>query len=138
MSKTQIAIFGCGPKGLYALDSLCEKRRGVNAEHRFRPSYLLRRQRIPVRGRSYDPRQAEVHADEFPRLGLINAFGLVARPVVFGMGGLVAYPPLDARDYAATAPMWRRICSGVLKRVFVAQAPRMEGLIRHKNARPMR
>ena len=34
MSETQIAIVGCGPKGLYALDSLCEAARR-EPEHRF-------------------------------------------------------------------------------------------------------
>ncbi len=62
--STSIAIVGCGPKGLYALDSLCQAVRGVPARqfdvHIFEPACF------PGAGPIYDPAQPDVLLMNFP------------------------------------------------------------------------
>ncbi|MEQ3634779.1 MAG: FAD/NAD(P)-binding protein [Thalassolituus sp.] len=71
MNETKVAIVGCGPKGLYALDSLCEVARRQSDQyfivHLFEPS------NYPGAGPVYDPRQPEVLRMNFPAR-LINAW----------------------------------------------------------------
>tara|TARA_R110001599_G_scaffold135013_5_gene313277 strand:- start:990 stop:1307 length:318 start_codon:yes stop_codon:yes gene_type:complete len=71
MSETQIAVVGCGPKRLYALDSLCEAARRESA-HRF-AVHIFEPSAHPGAGPVYDPRQSDVLLMNFPA-GLINAW----------------------------------------------------------------
>ena len=126
MSETQIAIVGCGPKGLYALDSLCEAARR-EPEHRF-AVHILEPSAHPGAGPNYDPRQPEVLLMNFPA-GLINAW-TGGRGPSFLEWAASGPKPVDAGDYVARAHVGRYLF-WCLERV-VAQAPSNMSLIQHQ------
>jgi diaminopimelate decarboxylase len=125
MSETEIAIVGCGPKGLYALDSLCEAARRrpqhLFAVHIFEPSAH------PGAGPIYDPRQSGVLLMNFPA-GLINAWS-GGRGPSFLEWAAKSPKPVDVGDYVPRAHVGRYIFWS-FERV-VAQAPSNVRLIRH-------
>ena len=126
MSDTEIAIVGCGPKGLYALDSLCEAARR-NPRHRF-TVHIFEPSAHPGAGPIYDPRQPQVLLMNFPA-GLINAW-TGGRGPSFLEWAAQSPKPVDAGDYVPRAHVGRYLfCS--FERV-VAQAPSNVRLIRHK------
>ncbi|WP_348655995.1 FAD/NAD(P)-binding protein [uncultured Sulfitobacter sp.] len=126
MSETEIAIVGCGPKGLYALDSLFEAaRRSPRCRftvHIFEPSAH------PGAGPNYDPRQPEVLLMNFPA-GLINAW-TDGRGPSFLEWAAKSPKPVDAGDYVPRAHVGRYLFWS-FERV-VAQSPSNVRLIRHK------
>tara|TARA_R100000935_G_scaffold51297_2_gene77677 strand:- start:1987 stop:3537 length:1551 start_codon:yes stop_codon:yes gene_type:complete len=126
MSETQIAIVGCGPKGLYALDSLCEAARR-QPEHRF-AVHIFEPSAHPGAGPVYDPRQADVLLMNFPA-GLINAWigGRGPSFLEWAAGGTEA---VDAGDYVPRAHVGRYLFWS-FERV-VAQAPSNVRLIQHE------
>ncbi|WP_448329130.1 FAD/NAD(P)-binding protein [Sulfitobacter sp. M13] len=126
MSDTQIAIVGCGPKGLYALDSLCEAARR-EPEHRF-AVHIFEPSAHPGAGPVYDPRQPEVLLMNFPA-GLINAWTDERGPsfLEWAAGSL---PPVDAGNYVPRAHVGLYLFWS-FERV-VAQAPSNVRLIRHE------
>ena len=126
MSETEIAIVGCGLKGLYALDSLFEAaRRSPRCRftvHIFEPSAH------PGAGPNYDPRQPEVLLMNFPA-GLINAW-TDGRGPSFLEWAAKSPKPVDAGDYVPRAHVGRYLFWS-FERV-VAQSPSNVRLIRHK------
>lgn len=126
MSETEIAIVGCGPKGLYALDSLCEAARR-SPRHRF-TVHIFEPSAHPGAGQIYDPRQSEVLLMNFPA-GLINAW-TGGRGPSFLEWTVRSPKPADAGDYVPRAHVGRYLFWS-FERV-VAQAPSNVRLIRHK------
>lgn len=126
MSETEIAIVGCGPKGLYALDSLCEAARR-SPEHRF-TVYIFEPSAQPGAGPIYDPRQPAVLLMNFPA-GLINAW-TGGRGPSFMEWAARSPKPVDAGDYVPRAHVGRYLFWS-FERV-VAQSPSNVRLIRHK------
>jgi len=126
MSETQIAIVGCGPKGLYALDSLCEAARR-EPEHRF-AVHIFEPSAHPGAGPVYDPRQSEVLLMNFPA-GLINVWTGGCGPS-FLEWATRSPRHVDAGDYMPRAHVGRYLFWS-FERV-VAQAPSNVRLIRHK------
>ncbi|WP_323790166.1 FAD/NAD(P)-binding protein [Thalassovita sp.] len=126
MSDTEIAIVGCGPKGLYALDSLCEAARH-EPEHRY-AVHIFETLAHPGAGPVYDPRQPEVLLMNFPA-GLISAWTDGRGPsfLEWAAGGP---SPVDAGGYVPRAHVGRYLFWS-FKRV-VAQAPSNVRLIRHE------
>jgi diaminopimelate decarboxylase len=126
MSETQIAIVGCGPKGLYALDSLCEAAR-CEPEHRFAVHIFEPSAHLGA-GPVYDPRQPEVLLMNFPA-GLISAWTDGRGPsfLEWAAGGP---SPVDAGDYVPRAHVGRYLfwCFECV----VAQAPSNMSLIQHQ------
>ena len=126
MSDTEIAIIGCGPKGLYALDSLCEAARR-RPRHRF-TVHVFEPSAQPGAGPIYDPRQPDVLLMNFPA-GMINAWTGGRGPSFLGWA-LRSPKPVDAGDYVPRAHVGRYLFWS-FERV-VAQAPSNVRLIRHK------
>ncbi len=126
MSETEIAIVGCGPKGLYALDSLCEAARR-SPRHRFTVN-IFEPSAHPGAGPIYDPSQPDVLLMNFPA-GLINAW-TGGRGPSFLEWAARSPKPVDAGDYVARAHVGRYLFWS-FERV-VAQAPSNVRLIRHK------
>jgi diaminopimelate decarboxylase len=126
MSDTEIAIVGCGPKGLYALDSLCEAARG-RPQHRFNV-HIFEPSVRPGAGPIYDPCQPEVLLMNFPA-GLINAW-TGGRGPSFLEWAARSPKPVDAGDYVPRAHVGQYLFWS-FERV-VAQAPSNVRLIRHK------
>jgi diaminopimelate decarboxylase len=126
MSETQIAIVGCGPKGLYALDSLCEAARR-EPEHRF-AVHIFEPSAHPGAGPVYDPRQSEVLLMNFPA-GLINAW-TGGRGPSFLEWAARSPQPVDAGDYVPRAHVGRYLFWS-FERV-VAQSPSNVRLIRRE------
>lgn len=126
MTDTEIAIVGCGPKGLYALDSLCEAARR-SPKHRF-TVHIFEPSAHPGAGPIYDPRQPEVLLMNFPA-GLINAW-TGGRGPSFLEWTAKSPKPVDAGDYVPRAHVGRYLFWSV-ERV-VAQSPSNVRLIRHK------
>ena len=126
MSDTEIVIVGCGPKGLYALDSLCEAAR-LSPRHRF-TVHVFEPSAHPGAGPIYDPRQPEVLLMNFPA-GLINAWTGGRGPSFLEWAGR-SPKPVDAGDYVPRALVGRYLFWS-FERV-VAQAPSNVILIQHK------
>jgi diaminopimelate decarboxylase len=126
MSETQIAIVGCGPKGLYALDSLCEAARR-EPEHRF-AVHIFEPSAHPGAGHVYDPRQSDVLLMNFPA-GLINAW-TDGRGLSFLEWAAGSLRPVDAGDYVPRAHVGLYLFWS-FERV-VAQAPTNVRLIWHE------
>ncbi|SDX66577.1 FAD-NAD(P)-binding [Sulfitobacter pontiacus] len=126
MRDTEIAIVGCGPKGLYALDSLCEAARR-SAEHRF-TVHIFEPSAHPGAGPIYDPRQPEVLLMNFPA-GLINAW-TGGRGPSFLEWAARSPKPVDAGDYVPRAHVGRYLFWSFER--IVAQAPSNVRLIQHK------
>jgi hypothetical protein len=126
MSDTQIAIVGCGPKGLYALDSLCEAARR-RPQHRF-TVHIFEPSAHPGAGPIYDPRQPDVLLMNFPA-GLIDAWTGCRGPS-FLEWAAKSPKPVDAGDYVPRAHVGQYLFWS-FERV-VAQAPSNVRLIRHK------
>ena len=126
MSDTEIAIVGCGPKGLYALDSLCEAARR-SPRHRF-TVHIFEPSARPGAGPIYDPRQPDVLLMNFPA-GLINAWTGGRGPSSLEWAAR-SPKPVDAGDYVPRAHVGRYL-SWSFEHV-VAQAPSNVRLIRHK------
>ena len=126
MSDTEIAIVGCGPKGLYALDSLCEAARR-SPQHRF-TVHIFEPSAYPGAGPIYDPRQPDVLLMNFPA-GLINAW-TDGRGPSFLEWAARSPKPVDAGDYVPRAHVGRYLFWS-FERV-VAKAPSNVRLIRHK------
>ncbi|SDP63529.1 FAD-NAD(P)-binding [Sulfitobacter litoralis] len=126
MSERQIAIVGCGPKGLYALDSLCEAARR-EPEHRF-VVHILEPSVHPGAGPVYDPRQPEVLLMNFPA-GLINAWTGGRGPsfLEWAAGGP---SPVDAGDYVPRARVGQYLFWSFEH--VIAQAPSNVRQIRHE------
>ncbi|WP_237273263.1 FAD/NAD(P)-binding protein [Sulfitobacter sp. M220] len=126
MSDTEIAIVGCGPKGLYALDSLCEAARR-SPEHRF-AVHILEPSAHPGAGPVYDPRQPEVLLMNFPA-GLINAWTGGRGPsfLEWAAGGP---SPVDAGDYVPRARVGQYLFWSFEH--VIAQAPSNVRQIRHE------
>ena len=126
MSDTQITIVGCGPKGLYALDSLCEAARRSPRHcftvHIFEPSAH------PGAGPVYDPGQPEVLLMNFPA-GLINAW-TGGRGPSFLEWAASSPQHVDAGDYVPRAHVGRYLFWSFER--IVAQAPSNVRLIRLK------
>tara|TARA_R110002020_G_scaffold266701_1_gene481729 strand:+ start:1226 stop:2776 length:1551 start_codon:yes stop_codon:yes gene_type:complete len=125
MSDIEIAIVGCGPKGLYALDSLCEAARR-SPRHRF-IVHIFEPSAHPGAGPIYDPGQPEVLLMNFPA-GLINAW-TGGRGPSFLEWAARSPKPIDAGDYVPRAHVGRYLFWS-FERV-VAQAPSNVRLIRH-------
>ena len=126
MTDTEIAIVGCGPKGLYALDSLCEAaRRGLR--HRF-TVHIFEPSAHPGAGPIYDPRQPDALLMNFPA-GLINAW-TGGRGSPFLEWAARSLKPVNAGDYVPRAHVGQYLFWS-FERV-VAQAPSNVRLIRHK------
>ncbi len=126
MSETEIAIVGCGPKGLYALDSLCEAARR-SPRHRF-TVHIFEPSAHPGAGPIYDPRQPEVLLMNFPA-GMINAW-TGGRGSSFLEWAAKSPKPVDAGTYVPRALVGRYLFWS-FERV-VAQAPSNVRLIQHK------
>jgi len=126
MSDTEIAIVGCGPKGLYALDSLCEAARR-SPRHRF-TVHIFEPSAHPGAGPIYDPDQPDVLLMNFPA-GLINAW-TGGRGPSFLEWAAKSPKPVAAGDYVPRAHVGRYLFWS-FQRV-VAQAPSNVRLIRHK------
>ena len=126
MSESEIAIVGCGPKGLYALDSLCEAARR-SPRHRF-TVHIFEPLAHPGAGPIYDPRQPEVLLMNFPA-GLINAWTGRRGPSFLEWASR-SPQPVDAGNYVPRAHVGRYLFWS-FERV-VAQAPSNVRLIQHK------
>ena len=126
MRDTEIAIVGCGPKGLYALDSLCEAARR-SAEHRF-TVHIFEPSAHPGAGPIYDPGQPDVLLMNFPA-GLINAW-TGGRGPSYLEWATRSPKPVNAGDYVPRAHVGRYLFWS-FERV-VAQAPSNVRLIQHK------
>lgn len=126
MSETEIAIVGCGPKGLYALDSLCEAARR-SPRHRF-TVHIFEPSAHPGAGPIYDPRQHEVLLMNFPA-GLINAW-TGGRGPSFLEWAARSPKPVNAGDYVPRAHVGRYLFWSFEH--VVAQAPSNVRLIRCK------
>lgn len=126
MSDTQLAIVGCGPKGLYALDSLCEAARR-RPRHRF-TVHICEPSAHPGAGPIYDLCQPDVLLMNFPA-GLINVW-TGGRGPSFLEWATRSPKHVDAGDYVPRAHVGRYLFWS-FERV-VAQAPSNVRLIRHK------
>lgn len=126
MSETEIAIVGCGPKGLYALDSLCETAR-LSPRHRF-TVHIFEPSAHPGAGPIYDPGQPEVLLMNFPAC-LINAW-TGGRGLSFLEWASRSPKPVDAGDYVPRSHVGRYLLWS-FERV-IAQAPSNVRLIRCK------
>lgn len=126
MNNTEIAIVGCGPKGLYALDSLCEAAR-QNSGHRF-TVHIFEPSAHPGAGPVYDPFQPDVLLMNFPA-GLIDAW-TGGRGPSFLKWASAGPNPADATDYVPRAQVGQYLFWS-FKRV-VSKAPSNMALIHHK------
>jgi len=126
MSDTEIAIVGCGPKGLYALDSLCEAARR-RPQHRF-TVHIFEPSAHPGAGPIYGPRQSAVLLMNFPA-GLINAW-TGGRGPSFLEWAARSPKPVDAGDYVPRAHVGRYLFWSFER--IVAQSLSNVRLIRHK------
>jgi hypothetical protein len=126
MTETEIAIVGCGPKGLYALDSLCEAARR-SPRHRF-SVHIFEPSAHPGAGPIYDPGQPAVLLMNFPA-GLINVW-TGGRGPSFLEWAARSPKPVDAGDYVPRALVGRYLLWS-FERV-VAQAPSNVRLKPHK------
>ena len=126
MSNTGIAIVGCGPKGLYALDSLCEAARQI-PEHRFTVN-VFEPSAHPGAGPVYDPRQPDVLRMNFPA-GMINAW-TGGRGPSFLQWAACGSDPADAGDYVPRAQVGQYLFWSFER--IVAKAPSNIALILHE------